>query len=409
MRAYYRLFAVLLAVIAMLFAAVNLILKRTSAEQEDHAYRVEISRLTRRIGAGEAQPDLTGCDYVTAVRAYDGSEKFFAMTGTFAVQEINGTLYRFDYRPQMQSGSLRLWLNLLLGVIAFCVIVLMLYLRHTVLKPFARLAEVPAELAKGNLTVPLSAQKSRYFGKFVWGVDMLRETLEQAKQREMELQKEQQTLILSVSHDIKTPLSAIKLYAKALEKGLFSDEAKRLDAAVRINSNADQIEQYVSELTKSASEDFIQVEVEEGEFYLADLIENLRGMYTEKFAVHQIPFEIADYHSCLLSGDFDRAIEVMQNLLENALKYGAGGRTRITFDEEEDCRLVTVANNGCTLPETEAVHMFDCFWRGSNSNGKSGSGLGLYICRKLMQAMNGEIFSQIVDGEMRVTAVFRKL
>ena len=77
MRAYYRLFAVLLAVIAMLFAAVNLILKRTSAEQEDHAYRVEISRLTRRIGAGEAQPDLTGCDYVTAVRAYDGSEKFF--------------------------------------------------------------------------------------------------------------------------------------------------------------------------------------------------------------------------------------------------------------------------------------------------------------------------------------------
>lgn len=409
MRAYYRLFLCMLLLFALMIGSVNMLLSRRSRLAENHAYRVEISRLSKHIEAGETDPALSDCEYVTAVRAFDGSSKFFSLNGSYAVQEINGTLYRFDYRQQAQNRTLRLWLNGILGFFALAMTGLMLYIRSSLLKPFARLADIPAELAKGNLTAPLSEQRSRYFGKFVWGVNMLRETLEQAKQRETELQKEQQTLILSVSHDIKTPLSAIKLYAKALEKGLYSDEAKRLDAAVRINSNADQIEQYVSELTKSASEDFIQVQVENSEFYLSGLIESLRGLYAEKFALQQIPFEIEAYQNCLLFGDADRAVEVMQNLLENALKYGEGGRTRISFDEEEDCRLITVANSGCTLPEAEAVHMFDSFWRGSNAEGKHGSGLGLYICRKLMHAMEGEIFSQITDGEMRVTAVFRKL
>ena len=132
-------------------------------------------------------------------------------------------------------------------------------------------------------------------------------------------------------------------------------------------------------------------------------------MYTEKFALQQTEFSVAQYRDCLLFGDADRAAEVLQNLLENALKYGCGGKTEIRFSDEEDCRLITVANHGCTLPETESVHMFDSFWRGSNAAGKPGSGLGLYICRRLMQAMDGEAFAQIADGEMRVTAVFRKI
>ena len=71
-------------------------------------------------------------------------------------------------------------------------------------------------------------------------------------------------LLLSLSHDIKTPLSAIKLNAKALAKGLYQDEAKRLEAAERINTRADEIEHFVSEITKAASEDFMNFEVTPG-------------------------------------------------------------------------------------------------------------------------------------------------
>ena len=93
--------------------------------------------------------------------------------------------------------------------------------------------------------------------------------------------------------------------------------------------------------------------------------------------------------------------------MENAVKYGDGRRISITVDEEEDCKLITVSNTGCTLPDEETPHIFDSFWRGSNSSGKPGSGLGLYICRQLMSKMNGDIFARCENGIMNITAVFR--
>ncbi|MBQ1538570.1 MAG: sensor histidine kinase, partial [Ruminococcus sp.] len=58
--------------------------------------------------------------------------------------------------------------------------------------------------------------------------------------------------------------------------------------------------------------------------------------------------------------------------------------------------------------ENEQDHIFDSFWRGSNTGGKPGSGLGLYICRRLMHEMNGDIFAEATNGSMSVTAVCRK-
>lgn len=80
----------------------------------------------------------------------------------------------------------------------------------------------------------------------------------------------------------------------------------------------------------------------------------------------------------------------------------------IDFSDEENCRLITVSNSGCTLSESELNHIFDSFWRGSNTGSQKGSGLGLYICRQLMSGMGGDIFAEIADGYMKVTAVCPK-
>lgn len=87
----------------------------------------------------------------------------------------------------------------------------------------------------------------------------------------------------------------------------------------------------------------------------------------------------------MLKGDADRLIEVLQNLLENAIKYGDGKCISIDFSEEEDCRLITVRNSGCSLKQEELINLFDSFYRGSNVGSADGSGLGLYISRQLMQ------------------------
>ncbi|MBQ3692750.1 MAG: ATP-binding protein [Clostridia bacterium] len=79
---------------------------------------------------------------------------------------------------------------------------------------------------------------------------------------------------------------------------------------------------------------------------------------------------------------------------------------RLTFANEENCKLISVINSGCTLNDNEITHIFDSFYRGSNVGSNSGNGLGLYICRQLIRKMKGEIFAETKNGEMTVTAVF---
>ena len=144
------------------------------------------------------------------------------------------------------------------------------------------------------------------------------------------------------------------------------------------------------------------------EFYLADVISRISDYYRDKLSVLKIDFTVAEFGNCLISGDPDRLEEVLQNIIENAIKYGDGGNISIDFSDEENCRLITVSNSGCTLADTELNHIFDSFWRGSNTGSQPGSGLGLYICRQLMNGMGGDIFAQIDGGLMKVTVVCSK-
>lgn len=115
------------------------------------------------------------------------------------------------------------------------------------------------------------------------------------------------------------------------------------------------------------------------------------------------------WQNCLVYGDEDRIVEVMQNLIENAVKYGNGGYLRIKSEDEEDCRLITVCNSGEGPGDDEMLHIFDSFYKGSNSSNVNGSGMGLYICRKILHMMDGEIFAENKDGCFNVTVVLKKV
>lgn len=405
MKSFDRIFAAVIALILLIFAAANALILWEN-NNISRPYRVEINRLAHEIEEnGFRELDLSECDFVTNVEPY--GENFYNSESDYIIREIGGELYRFDYTTsQSEKSGLILTVNLILAVMAAVIISLMIFVRRNILAPFDKMKELPYELSKGNLTAPVKESKSRFFGKFLWGVDLLREHLEQQKSRELALIKEKKTLLLSLSHDIKTPLSAIKLYAKALSKGLYPEKEKQLEIAENINEKADEIESFVSQIVTASSEDFLELDVQNGEFYLSDLMSKISAYYKEKFALAQSDFSIEKYSDCLLKGDLDRSVEVLQNLIENALKYGDGRSVEIAFSDEEDCRLITVKNSGCTLSESEMPHVFDSFWRGSNAENKAGSGLGLYICRQLMRRMNGEIFAKKSGDIMRVTAVF---
>ena len=406
MKAFNRIFSAVTVAIILLFAVVNMIL---AADKTDGSrpYRVEISRLVREIETN-GSADMSECVYVTNIERY--REKFYSTDSDYVIYEISGELYRFDYSTNGYSNKAHLVgiVNAVLGAMAILFIAVMLYIKFAILAPFERLSSIPYELSKGNLTTPIKETKNRFFGNFLWGIDILRENIEQQKQRELEMQKEKKTLLLSLSHDIKTPLSAIKLYSAALSRNLYSDTEKQQKIADNITEKADEIEGYVLQIITASREDFLSFEVNIGEFYLSELVEKITGYYREKLALIKTELIIGKYKNCLLSGDLIRSVEELQNIMENALKYGDGRRVELIFPEDDECVQIAIMNGGCTLVKDDLPHIFESFWRGVNAENIGGSGLGLYICRQLMRKMNGEIFAQIDDDIITVTTVFTR-
>ncbi|HKL99358.1 MAG TPA: HAMP domain-containing sensor histidine kinase [Mobilitalea sp.] len=416
MKSFNRLFAKIIILLTVIIIGINVYLSSMFHNESGRGYRVEINRLQKEIeinGIESIDIDKFSCITKITMMKKDMDQKLFfeGDLSDYVIKNINGVYYRFDYQIQLynEHRNIRLVVNISTVVMAFVVLILLVYMRAKLIKPFQRIKEVPFELSKGNLTAGLKENKSHFFGRFVWGLDLLREHLEEEKGKELTLQKEKKTLVLSISHDIKTPLSAIKLYSKALIRNLYDSEEKRIEIAEKIGKSADEIEDFVSQIIKASSEDFLKLEVNNSEFYLKELMQKINSYYSEKLSFMNIDYKIEKYGNCLIKGDINRAIEVLQNIIENAIKYGDGRYIRIMISREEDCRLITVANSGCSLSENELPFIFESFWRGSNVKGNSGNGLGLYICRQLMMKMDGDIYAENVNSEMRITAVMRMI
>lgn len=396
-----------LAIEIILLVSTNLYAASLTGKNETSTYKVDVSRIVRRMNQGEelSQIDLSEYPSIISVEEFDCEAN---VKHEYVVENILGTLYRFEYENNDYT-KIFILINVSFASMMILTLIIFIYLDHKLIKPFGRMNSLTSELAKGNLSKPLQQEKSRYFKQFLWGIDMLREKLEDDKVRELELLKEKKTLVLSLSHDIKTPLSAMDLYSKALSSNLYESEEERLAAIEGIQKNIVEIKRYVNEITKASREEFLTLEVKCEEIYLEEVILATEHYYKDKCRQLHTEFNIDGFSNCLVYGDKDRLIEVLQNVMENAIKYGDGRCINISFSDEEDCKLITVVNTGCTLKEEELPHLFDSFYRGSNSEKQKGSGLGLYICKELLHKMDGEIFAKINGDDFAVTIVIRKI
>lgn len=391
--------------------------------KENLQYKVEINEILRKYEekGGFFAPDLQEKLYIKEVSYLPAQEtdetvlaEFYEnhnnVNSSFRTLQGDGNLLgyvRFDYITvkDKQQGW---WLpGVIVAVSGLFLVSVLLYIRNKMVKPFHVLSDMPYELSKGHLKGELQESKSRFFGKFVWGISMLRDTLQDSKIKELRLEKDKKMLLLSLSHDIKIPLSTIKLYAKALKEKMYTTEQEKEHAAAQIERHALEIENFVKEIITTSSEDILSLEVQNSEFYLKDLLEKVRTYYESKCNLMQINFVIDSYENKLLKGDMERAFEVMENLMENAFKYGDGNRITISCYEEEYCQIVSVSNTGTVVPAEEMPHLFDSFYRGSNVGGKDGNGLGLYIGRQIMRKMEGDIFAEKAENGMRFHMVFR--
>ena len=289
-------FFTLLIVIAeiLLIVSINGLYLYQNNNSDGRTYLVEAERLIKEIEEQKTEVSeiesmsLNKYETIVGIREFAPGE---SCANDYLVEEIDGELYRIEY-VQERNSRLPLYINIsLVGMMVLTIIVLM-YVYHKVLKPFQNMSNLSFELAKGNLSMPVKEEKSKLFGRFLWGMDMLREKLEDNKERELEFQKERKTLILSLSHDIKTPLSSIELYAKALAEDLYESQEKREEALQGIARNVKEIKGYVDEIVTASREDFLNLEVSMGEYYLSEVMRDIESYYKDKLSVIHTEFDM---------------------------------------------------------------------------------------------------------------------
>lgn len=398
-------------------------LLRGQSEQRSKEYLVEVNMIMHGMEeqGSFSMPDLLEYGQIQTVSFLEADAMADSTKLEAFLQHKNGTeahieplnlngqnlgIVRFDYIGKVDFNQ-EFWLVEGVIMLSFILtLLILLYVKIRLLKPFAVLTNMPYELSKGRLETEIQESKYKFFGKFVWGIAVLRDNLKSTQLKTLKLEKEKKMLLLSISHDIKTPLNTIKLYAKAMEEGLYDTEEKQKQAAVQIEKFSVEIEEFVKEIVRTSSEEVMQIEVENAEFYLADLVSMIRDYYEPKCKLVMTEFCIGKFDNKLLKGSKDSAFEVVENIMENAFKYGDGRFIEITFYEEEYCQLIKIKNTGTPVRTEEMPHLFDSFFRGSNTGNREGNGLGLYICREIMHKMEGELFAQQESDGMSFQLVF---
>ena len=197
MKKYDKIFIWITFLFSAILILINLFFPKNMTSSTG-IFKIETNRIIQEISN---ENEINIDDYQTISGVYEClGDSFYSSENPCVFREIHGKLYRIEYREITQKNTRVLqfvnFIAILLFVILFSVL---LYIRQTMIKPFNEISELPYMLAKGNLTAPLKETKSRYFGKFIWGLDMLREELEKSRHRELERAKREKTAILSIS------------------------------------------------------------------------------------------------------------------------------------------------------------------------------------------------------------------
>lgn len=197
----------------------------------------------------------------------------------------------------------------------------------------------------------------------------------------------------AAAHDLRTPLTVVLGQAELLERRLQRDPEARIDPAgvARLTREARRLRDLVTDLLDVQRLDQARAVMDLSPVDLRDVLEEVRLRYVE----HEVALRVtAPAAPMVASIDRSRIEQTIDNLVDNALKYGAEGEepeVRLEADGEE--AAISVIDHGIGIPEAERDRIFERFFRASNAHSitDTGIGLGLYICRRIVEEHGGRI------------------
>jgi len=197
-------------------------------------------------------------------------------------------------------------------------------------------------------------------------------------------------IIATVSHEIRSPLTTIKGFTKTLidRWDRLPDDAK-LDMLRAVNADADRVTRLLTELLEVSRLEAGKLQLHLQRVDLRELCESVVNELATRSEKHTLRLD--GDGEVVVRGDPDKLLRVLTNLVENAQKYTDGGEVVVGFRPDGDWGETTVTDQGSGIPEGQQKTIFDKFARRELAGAPSGTGLGLYIAKGLIEAHGGEM------------------
>lgn len=272
------------------------------------------------------------------------------------------------------------------GITIVYLILVFTYIYWKIIRPFVKLEKYANQIAKGNLDITLDYEKTNFFGAFTWAFDHMKEEIKYARANEERAVNENKTIIATLSHDIKTPISSIRAYAEGLEANLDSSYEQRTRYVQVIMRKCDEVTRLTNDLMLHSMSELERLEIRQNNIAIAKIIEDTVQDLEYPYIKLQHPLPEAD-----LVADEKRIAQVIENILNNAKKYAPATEVLITAEVTDGEYQIHVRDHGKGILPEDMPFVKNRFYRGKNIGEQPGSGLGLYIVEYIMQRMNGGI------------------
>lgn len=305
----------------------------------------------------------------------------------------------------ISKSTLQKMLLAFILVLVFTSIILTRWIYSGILNPINQLNTAMQNIAEGNLEYMLATDEKGEIGELYRNYEDMRLRLKESTDEKIEHEQKNRELVSNISHDLKTPITAIKGYVEGIMDGV-ADTPEKMDKYIKtIYNKANDMDRLINELTTYSGIDnnripytFRRINVAE---YFGDCVEEV-GLDLESKNI-QLNYEDLVEPSTQIIADPEQLKRVINNIIGNSVKYldKAKGVIDIRILDEVDSIRVEIEDNGKGIAAKDLPNIFERFYRtdASRNSSKGGSGIGLSIVKKIIEDHGGYIWATSKENE----------
>lgn len=284
-------------------------------------------------------------------------------------------------------------------ILVFTALSVGLWIYRSIAVPLVKLKKATKNIKEGNLDFVLEVEGNDEFSQLCQDFEEMRKRLKESTEEKILMDKENKELISNISHDLKTPITAVKGYVEGIMDGV-ADTPEKMDRYIRtIYNKANDMDRLINELTFYSKIDtnripytFNKINVRE---YFDDCVEEV-GLDLESKNIELSYFNSVE-NDVLVIADAEQLKRVINNIVGNSIKYmdKPKGYISIRVKDVGDFIQVEIEDNGRGIAAKDLPAIFDRFFRAdaSRNSSKGGSGIGLSIVRKIIEDHGGKIWA----------------